>query len=172
MSMPKFNEYILPILRYLTDEREHTLSEVRVAMAAKFRLAPETLAVTLGSGKQSVVNNRIGWAVTYSVKAGLIERVGYAKIRLTPRGADFLINPPPVVTIAHLETFPEFRDFKAKLNNPGSRTRSQKPKVVAPAKEVESSSNDGELVSFKAGDQTFKMSVKDMARLMRELQST
>jgi restriction system protein len=170
MLMPKFNEYILPVLRYLTDEREHTLAEVRQAMIAKFRLSPEVMAQKLGSGKQSKVDNRIGWAVTYSVKAGLIERCGYAKIRLTSRGADFLINPPPVVTIGHLEAFPEFRDFKAKLNNPGSRTRSQKPKVVAPIKETEPT--DGELVSFQAGQQTFKMSVKDMARLMRELQTT
>lgn len=54
----------------MEDGAEHHVREVRERLAGEFKLTPADRAEMLPSGKQSVFDNRVGWAKTYPEKAG------------------------------------------------------------------------------------------------------
>jgi restriction system protein len=61
----KYDEMMLPFLKYLSDGKEHGLNEIREAVASTFELTYDELRELLPSGKQTVFRNRDGWAGTY-----------------------------------------------------------------------------------------------------------
>jgi restriction system protein len=82
----------------------------------------------LPSGKQPVFSNRVGWAVTYMVKAGLVRRPRRGVVAITERGKQLLLEHEGRIDNSVLERFPEFIEFKTTRHVP-SPTRS----VTAPA---------------------------------------
>jgi restriction system protein len=66
---------MLPVLRFAGDRKEHSPSEFRQRNAAEFKLSEEELAERLASDSQSVLGNRIGWAVKYLKAAVALKSV-------------------------------------------------------------------------------------------------
>jgi restriction system protein len=61
-----------------------------------------------------VFDNRVGWARTYLVKAGLLESPRRAYFRITDRGRGVLAKPPARLDAAFLkDNYKEFREFVA-----------------------------------------------------------
>jgi hypothetical protein len=63
MSVP--GSFMLPLLGGLADGQEHDVRELRDQIAAEFKLTPQDRAELLPSGKQTLFDNRVGWAKTY-----------------------------------------------------------------------------------------------------------
>lgn len=80
-------------------------------LADQQHLTSEDRAELLPSGSQFAYRNRISWARTYLQKAGLLEAPGRAMVRITPRGAGVLANPPATFNVAYLKKYPEFVEF-------------------------------------------------------------
>ena len=76
-------------------------------------ISDEDREAVLPSGKQAIYANRIGWAITYLVKTGLLTRPrrGYATI--TERGRQVLAANAERVDLGVLSQFPEFDEFRA-----------------------------------------------------------
>jgi restriction system protein len=112
MAIPDYQTVMLPLLRFLKDGREHNLGEVVDLLVDEFALSPEERDQLLGSGQQTVIRNRAGWARTYLKKAGLItsNRRGY--FRITERGQSALDSKPGRIDVKFLEQFPEFVAFR------------------------------------------------------------
>ncbi len=110
MAIPKYNELYASFLRALQDGQEHTVKEVRTAIAQELNLSEEDLNATLSSGRQTIYANRVGWAMTYLKKAGLIESVSHGKYALTMAGKKALPDADKVDN-AYLKQFSSFRDF-------------------------------------------------------------
>lgn len=73
------------------------------------------------SRTQPVFDNRVGWARTYLVKAGLLESPRRGYFLLTPRGREVLQSPPARLDAAFLRArYQEFRDFVAPQQPDGS----------------------------------------------------
>ena len=70
--IPTYEEIMLPLLKYLSDGEEHNLSQTHDDLATQLKLTDEELRELLPSGKKTIFRNRISWARTYMVKAGLI----------------------------------------------------------------------------------------------------
>ncbi|MEX2170227.1 MAG: restriction endonuclease [Pirellulales bacterium] len=104
---------MLPLLRYLGDGTERTVSEAVDAIAEEFRLTPDERQELLPSGASTRIGSRVGWARTYIKKAGLVESPRRGTIRISPRGVEVLRDPPARIDNAFLEQFPEFREFRA-----------------------------------------------------------
>ena len=66
MAIPDYQEFMLPLLRAISDGQEHRLRDVAEQLIASTDLTDEERGQRLPSGKQTVVANRIGWASTYS----------------------------------------------------------------------------------------------------------
>jgi len=113
MTVPSFQNLMLPLLNILGDQREHTLGEVIDALAVRLDLSEDERRALLASGKQSRFDNRVGWARTYLKKAGLLESTGRGRFRITERGLHVLRDNPREISVRFLKQFPEFLEFQS-----------------------------------------------------------
>ena len=112
MAIPDFQALMLPLLKFLGDKKEHEVQEAYEAMAKQFGLTSEERKEILPSGRQPVINNRVGWARTYMKKAGLIETTRRGFIKITERGLQVLQENPKKIDVNYLKRFPEFIEFQ------------------------------------------------------------
>jgi len=111
MTIPGFEDLMLPLLQIAGDGQEHETVEAVERLAEEFNLTPEDRKALLPSGTQRRFNNRVGWARTYLVKARLLESTGRGRFRITGRGIGVLKNKPSQINTAFLRQFPEFVEF-------------------------------------------------------------
>ena len=111
--IPKYKEIMLPFLKYLSDGREHELSETVEVLAEQFGLTDDELRKFLPSGHQQVFRNRVGWVRTYIKKAGLMTSPKRAHFRITDRGLGLLIENPPEISTQSLTRYDKFVKFKS-----------------------------------------------------------
>lgn len=113
MSIPDYQSIMLPLLKYLGDEKEHYIGETIEGLARQFGLAQEERKQVLPSGQQYTFDNRVGWARTYMKKAGLIESTKRGYFKITERGLKVLEEKLEEINVKYLKRFPEFIEFQA-----------------------------------------------------------
>jgi restriction system protein len=112
MPIPDFQTLMLPVLK-LAAEKEWRISDTVERLAGDFNLSQEERTALLPSGRQTTFSNRVAWAKSYLVKAGLLEpTTKRAHYCITERGKGVLSNPPEKITIQYLNQFPEFQEFR------------------------------------------------------------
>lgn len=111
MSLLTYNQFMLPLLKLAADGQVHSIAHLREQLAQELGITPEQRAIKLPSGRQSVFDNRIGWASTYLRKAGLLSRSKRGYVQITQRGKDVLAENPAAINDLYLQRFPEFREF-------------------------------------------------------------
>jgi restriction system protein len=112
MAVPDYETLMRPSLEALADESERTFRELQDLVATSQGVSKEDREVLLPSGKQSMFANRVGWAVTYMVKAGLVRRPRRGVATITERGKQLLEDHTGRIDGAVLDRFPEFVEFK------------------------------------------------------------
>ena len=117
MPIPDFQSLMLPVLDYYGDKIEHGSQEALVHLKTKLKLTNEEINETLPSGKQYRFNNRVGWAIIYLLKSGLLDRLSRGKYIITTRGLEVLREKPDRINMKYLEKFQEYVDFKNFKNN-------------------------------------------------------
>lgn len=110
--IPDYQTIMLPMLKLLADQKEHSLHETIEHIVSQFDVTPEERRELLPSGKQSIIDNRVGWARTYLKKAGLLEYIRRGYFRITTRGLEVLGRNLKKIKISVLKEFPEFREFQ------------------------------------------------------------
>ncbi len=116
MPIPDFQTAMEPLLELLGDEREHRQTEAVDHIAGQFGLTSEDRSALLPSGRQTLLANRVAWATTHLAKAGLVERTGRGRIRLTERGRQALRDHSAGVQIRvpYLNRFSAYLEFRGK----------------------------------------------------------
>jgi restriction system protein len=114
MAVPDYQSFLLPLLSFLRDGKEHPSREAYDAMAKLFALTESDCKELLPSGQQAKYENRIGWALTYLTKAGLCEKPGRGKFQITQRGQDVLRQKPAKIDNKFLLQFSEFQQFQGR----------------------------------------------------------
>jgi restriction system protein len=94
MPIPDYQTLMLPLLKVAGDAQEHRTGDVADRLATDFKLTEEERQQLLPSGKQTTFSNRVAWAKTYLVQAGLLEATKRAHFRLTDRGRKVLVETP------------------------------------------------------------------------------
>lgn len=112
MPVPDVQTLMLPLLRIASDGRDHELPALRAQLAGEFALSEVTLAERLPSGRQSTFDNRVSWAQTFLVKAGLLERPRRGAVRITGPGRALLAENPPRIDMKVLERYESYRQFR------------------------------------------------------------
>lgn len=128
MSVPKYNELMLPLLKYTSDGQEHQLREASDELAVILNLNEEQLNELIPSGKQTKYYNRVGWAKTYLVKAGLLESTGRGLFRITERGYSILDESPQEIDRNLLNRFDSFVEFQT----PDTTSKSEGKTAIEP----------------------------------------
>lgn len=111
MPIPDFQSVMRPVLATVADGTPIALSDLRKRIADEFLLNEEERSERLPSGKQTVINNRVGWARTYLNKAGLLSIPTKGMVQITDRGREALNNGPARITVSWLKQYPEFAAF-------------------------------------------------------------
>lgn len=117
MAIPKFYEFMKPLLKELEDGEIHTLKSVKLSMIQKFNLSDEDAAELLPSGRQTKFMNRLSWAGTYLKKAGLIAGPARGTFQITKEGLSVLSKDPEIIDVEFLNNYKSFRDFQSSENN-------------------------------------------------------
>ena len=127
MALPDYQSLMLPCLRALEHEAELPLRDTRARVAETERLSPEDTREMLGSGQQTAFANRVGWAMTYNVHAGLVQRVRRGVHRLTPEGRQVLSATPTRIDLQTLSQYPSFVEWYRRKGGPATRRSDSRP---------------------------------------------
>lgn len=112
MPIPDFQSLMLPLLRLAGDRQEHAFRAAVDVLAEQFSLTEQERHEPIPSGRQPVFTNRVGWARTYMVKAGLLRPSRRAHFEITELGLQVLNQKPGRINIAFLKQFPGFTEFQ------------------------------------------------------------
>lgn len=111
MAVPPYQDLMLPLLKSAQDGQERSVDACGELLAAQFKLTPDDLKERLPSGKQTIFDNRVGWASTYLKKAKLLESPARGLLKITDRGLEVLSSEPSRIDRRFLTRFPEFVEF-------------------------------------------------------------
>lgn len=111
MPIPDYQTLMLPIL-HLAAEREVPTKECVDLIAERFGLSQDERQKLLPSGKQTMISNRVHWAASYLVQAGLLKRPRRGVIVATNVGCQVLGQNLERIDNSFLAKFDSFRQFK------------------------------------------------------------
>lgn len=140
MAVPKFDELTKPLLEVIKDGESYTIKDVTTMLAQRLNLSSTDLADMLPSGRQTVFKNRVGWAKTYLLKAGLIESPARATIRITAAEKKVVNDNPDKIDTKYLEQFPSFVNFisaAGQSDSDGSAQATPQPSALTPDDQLE-----------------------------------
>ncbi len=112
MAIPDFQSIMLPLLKFLSDKKEHSSEEIRNAMVRHFDLSEQEIKEQRLSTGQLVIVNRVAWAEAYLKHAGLIESPVRARYKISDKGLNTLKEGLERINIGYLRKIsPEFKAF-------------------------------------------------------------
>jgi restriction system protein len=109
--MPTYDQLLYPLLKFSSDNREHSSKEPEEELSKIFNLSYDEKSRLLPSRKTTIFYNRIGWAQTYLKQAGLLTSPKRGFFKITGRGLQILKQNPTNIDLQFLYQFPEFVDF-------------------------------------------------------------
>ena len=112
MPVPGHQEFMRPLLELLRDGAEYSIRDAYVQLADHFHLSESDRQELIPSGTQQLLHNRVGWAKTYLLKAGLLQSPRRAVVQITDRGRQALASGQRIDN-RFLRQFPEFIEFVA-----------------------------------------------------------
>lgn len=127
MAVPTYEDMMRPVMELLAKNGETQFRAMPEQIADTMSISDEDRGQTIGSG-QLVVTNRVGWAVTYLVQAGVVVRPRRGQAEITPRGRQLLTDTTGPISNADLAQFEEFQEFRRRSRKP-SRARAEKEPV-------------------------------------------
>jgi restriction system protein len=113
MAIPDYQTLMLPVLQ-VAASGEVNIQDCIALLAQRLGLSEEERAQLLPSGKQTVFANRVHWAKTYLVHAGLLEMTRRAHFKAAQRGIDVLAKRPNRIDNDFLSQFREFQQFRTR----------------------------------------------------------
>ncbi|TCI02288.1 restriction endonuclease [Corallincola luteus] len=116
--IPSYQQFMRPFLEIANAANGHEvrLRDVINELADKFSLSEEERAETIPSGKQTILDNRVGWARTYLTKTKLLETKRRAHLVITQRGIDARNDAGATIDVNYLKQFDEYHQFVGQQN--------------------------------------------------------
>lgn len=113
MAVPKYHEFMIPLLEYSIDGSEKVFQEAVEAVADKMNVNPSDRTIRLKHG-QRLVANRVGWAVHELKRAGLLEPTARGRFKITNRGKEVLKSNVKMIDRKYLMQFNEYLEYLGK----------------------------------------------------------
>lgn len=112
MTLPTYDQLMLPLMKLLSESNEPIkISDAAAILAKRSNLSEEELQKTLPSGK-NIFNDRVAWAKTYLVKAGLVQQPKRAYCEVSEVGRRIELHKINTITNEFLSQFDGFNQFK------------------------------------------------------------
>ena len=117
MALPTYDQLMLPLMKLLAEQTAPIkVSEVVELLAECSKLSNDELEQTLPSGK-NIFKDRVAWAKTYLVKAGLVQQPKRAFCEISELGRTIDLSDLNSITNDFLSQFDSFRDYKFGRSN-------------------------------------------------------
>jgi restriction system protein len=112
MAVPGFRYFLRPVLELVADKKEvsNARNSLIIPVKEKMRLTEQDAAERLDSGGNRIAN-RVGWALTYLTKAGLVEFPKRGYVRITAEGIKFLATHSGDIQWSDLNEYAGYREF-------------------------------------------------------------
>jgi restriction system protein len=126
--VPTYNEVMLPLLKVAADKPLNR-AEATERVSDEMALTSEQRAIPMPRG-HSVIRDRVGWARTYLVQAGLLKSVRRGVFEITDAGKSLLAESPSRITIEILMRYPGFVAFRKRSSLEKSGGQPSTPDVA------------------------------------------
>lgn len=140
MPIPKYDELFNDVLKEVSDKKEYKTRDLKEIISNKIDLTDEERSIMLPSNRETIINNRIGWAITYLKKAGFLESQKWGCVNITDFGLNSF-NKNRNITLDDLYTVPEFVDWKDNNQKTHEDTSQSTLTETTPEEEMEISFN-------------------------------
>lgn len=134
MAIPDYQTLMLPLLKRLGEARSPlSVRSLVDSVADEFGLSDEERAERIPSGQDNLLLNRLQWARTYIVKAGLAQAPKRGLVAITDRGRALLAEQPTRIDNSTLARFAEYNDWLegARTAAKTKRTKQDDPSALA-----------------------------------------
>ncbi len=112
MSMPTFEECMVPVLNFIGSRDISSTSDIIENTTKVLNLSEEEKGELLPNSRQTKIYNRISWARFYLFKAGLISRERRGDYSITKLGRSLLDKKPTSIDKQFLyEHYPSFKEW-------------------------------------------------------------
>ncbi len=112
MAVPGYQEFMFPILKFLSDDKIHYKRDIFSEMAKIFKLTQEQMEEKVPSQLEPTYINRIGWAITYLKKAGLLDSPSRAHFSITNEGKSIVDKNITNLNSKYLKKYDSFLEFQ------------------------------------------------------------
>jgi restriction system protein len=103
---------MLPLLQYLAkNPNEHRMDELTDQIIKHFKLTDEEKNELLPSGKQNIINNRVGWSRSHLKVAGLLEDPKRGYVKITKLGLETIAKNPKEINVKFLYQFEKYQEY-------------------------------------------------------------
>lgn len=123
MPVPDHYTLMLPILKSLSlSDTDMKKGVIRDEVIGSLALDENDVKELTPGGGNTKIEVRFSWAITFMLKAGLVERVKYATYTLTDEGKKLLSQNPSHISVETLRRYDSFRAWGSKVNQETSST--------------------------------------------------
>lgn len=112
MAVPTYEKFMFPVLKILSDGKMKTKKEVATSIIQYFHFNDQDLSETLPSQAQPTYFNRMGWAITYLKKAGLLVSPSRACFQITDEGKKIVEKNISNLDSKYLKRYDSFLEFQ------------------------------------------------------------
>ncbi|MFZ5533931.1 MAG: restriction endonuclease [Pseudomonadota bacterium] len=144
MSVPTYDQFIEPLLRYLTQHPDGVPArQAHEAAADALGLGDDDRQLLLSSGAQPIYKNRVGWAHDRLKRAGFSSSPRRGVWQITPEGIRFAADHPAPLTAEQVQRLAmAFNDVRLR---PVNGELAVEPTTAAPASPAAVASPDDRL---------------------------
>ena len=170
MEQPKWEEYMLYELIYLSDNKKHKRNEIIEYAANSLKLTEQIKSAVFNSG-MSIYINRGGWALSYLKQSGLIESPKRGEYVITKEGKRIVDSKPKFFSERDLEKYPSYQEFKVRSKGNTNKTvENDSDNSISPDEKLYEAENEiKQDVCSNLLDQVRKMKPKSFENLVVEL---
>ena len=138
MAIPTYDQLKSNVLQIMKDGNIRSVGELTDIVSKQLGLSQEDLEKLLPSGTQTVIYSRTSWACTYLKQAGLLERPERAKLVITERGQQALLETGGQIDNSYLRKYPEFADWMRRSNDKQITPIEQNQSELSPEEQLDS----------------------------------
>ena len=135
--IPDFQTIMLPLLKVLADQKEHTLQNLVVKICDEFSLTEEERKELVPSGVQTKIYNRVVWALTHFKKAKLILSPKRGVFIIGEKGLETLKSNQQRIDVKFLKEIPEYKVWQENYTKDWQGAHSYEKKNIVDELETE-----------------------------------
>ena len=152
MSVPAYEKFMFPILKILSDGQTKAKKAIASAIIEYFHFNEQDLSETLSSQSKPTYLNRMGWAITYLKKAGLLISPSRACFQITDEGRKIVEQNIVNLDSKYLRKYESFVEFQ-NLSHKQDKISRLGEEIQNPATPLENIIDNYELIKKNVCDE-------------------